>query len=246
MAPPAFELPLAAIAARITPRTRAVIVNTPHNPSGRVLTPEELRALASLLEGAPQPVYLISDESYSRILFDGREHHSPLEFYDRSFLIYTYGKTLLAPGQRIGYIAMSPAMPDREALRDALLVAQTALGWTFPNALMQYAMGDLEHASIDVAAMQRRRDRIVESLGGMGYDVVSPEGTFYVMVRSPIADDLEFMNRLADERVFVLPGRMFELPGWFRISLTANDAMVDRALGGFERALAAVRVSNIT
>jgi len=246
MAPPAFELPLAAIDARITPRTRAVIVNTPHNPSGRVLTPEELRALASLLEGAPQPVYLISDESYSRILFDGREHHSPLKFYDRSFLIYTYGKTLLAPGQRIGYIAMSPAMPDRAALRDALLVAQTALGWTFPNALMQYAMGDLEHASIDVAAMQRRRDRIVESLSGIGYHVVSPEGTFYVMVRSPVADDLEFMNRLADEGVFVLPGRMFELPRWFRISLTANDAMVERALGGFERALRAVPVSNIT
>jgi aspartate aminotransferase len=111
---------------------------------------------------------------------------------------------------------------------------------------MQYAMGDLEHASIDVAAMQRRRDRVVESLGGMGYDAVSPEGTFYVMVRSPIADDLDFMNRLADEGVFVLPGRMFELPGWFRISLTANDAMVERALGGFERALGAVRVSNIT
>jgi aspartate aminotransferase len=94
--------------------------------------------------------------------------------------------------------------------------------------------------------MQRRRDRIVESLSGIGYHVVSPEGTFYVMVRSPVADDLEFMNRLADEGVFVLPGRMFELPRWFRISLTANDAMVERALGGFERALRAVPVSNIT
>jgi aspartate aminotransferase len=242
--PPEFELPLDAIAAAITERTRVIIVNTPHNPTGRVLTTEELQRLAALLESAPRPVYLVSDESYSRILFDGRAHHSPLRFYDRSFLIYTYGKTLLAPGQRIGYIAMPPAMPERESLRQALLVAQCALGWTFPNAIMQYAMGDLEQASIDVAAMQRRRDRIVPALGEMGYEVVTPEGTFYVMVRSPLADDLAFTRRLAEESVFVLPGGMFELPGWFRISLTANDAMVERSLVGFARALEDSRVSN--
>jgi len=128
-------------------------------------------------------------------------------------------------------------MPDREELRTALLVAQTALGWAFPNALMQHAVGDLEKASVDVGALQRRRDKIVGSLGEMGYEVVKPEGTFYVMVRSPISDDVEFVHRLADEDVFVLPGRMFELPGWFRISLTANDSMVERSLAGFERAL---------
>jgi aspartate aminotransferase len=94
--------------------------------------------------------------------------------------------------------------------------------------------------------MQRRRDRIVAALTAMGYDVVTPEGTFYVMVRSPLADELVFMRRLAEENVFVLPGGMFELPGWFRISLTANDEMVERSLGGFGRALASARVSNIT
>ncbi len=132
---------------------------------------------------------------------------------------------------------MPPWMPDREELRTALLVAQTSLGYTFPNALMQYAMEDLEKAIIDVTAMQRRRDRVVSALTGMGYEAVTPEGTFYVMVRSPIADEVEFMRRLAGEDVFVLPGRMFELPGWFRISLTASDDMVDRAMPGFEKAL---------
>jgi aspartate aminotransferase len=190
-----------------------------------------------VLEAAHQPIYLISDESYSRILFDGREHVSPLRFYHRAFLIYTYGKTLLAPGQRIGYIAMPPQMPDREELRDALFVSACALGWTFPNAVMQYAMGDLEQAIIDVPAMQRRRDRIIEALTEMGYEAVRPEGTFYVMVRSPISDDLAYTRMLADENVFVLPGRMFEIPGWFRISLTANDDMVERALPGFARVL---------
>lgn len=243
--PPEFALPVDEIAAHLTPQTRAIIVNTPHNPSGRVLTPDELRRLSAALMAAPRPIYLISDESYCRILFDGREHHSPVRFYDRSFLVYTYGKTLLAPGQRIGYVAMAPAMPDREELRDALLVAQTSLGWTFPNAVMQYAMGDLELASIDVPAMQRRRDTIVTALRDMGYEAVKPEGTFYVMVRSPLEDDLAFVNRLAEEGVFVLPGRMFEIPGWFRVSLTANDSMVERSLAGFESAIRGARVGNV-
>jgi aspartate aminotransferase len=242
--PPRFELPVDAIESHLTPRTRAIIVNTPHNPSGRVLTAGELERLAGVLERAPRPVYLVSDESYSRILFDGREHLSPVRFHDRSFLIYTYGKTLLAPGQRVGYVAMPPTMPDREDLRSALLVSQAALGWTFPNALMQYAMGDLEQASVDVVAMQRRRDRIVDALTEMGYEAVRPEGTFYVMVRSPLEDDVTFMHRLAGEGVFVLPGRMFEIPGWFRISLTANDVMVARSLAGFERAIASIGAGN--
>ncbi len=234
---PQFELPVEAIEWHLTPQTKAIIVNSPHNPSGRVFTPDELERLADVIEAAHHQIYLISDESYSRVLFDGRGFTSPVRYYDRSFLIYTYGKTLVAPGQRLGYVAMPPTMPDREELRTALLVAQSSLGYLFPNALMQYAMEDLEKASIDVAAMQRRRDIIVSSLTEMGYEVVNPEGTFYVMVRSPMSDDLEFTRHLADEDVFVLPGRMFELPGWFRISLTGSDAMVERALPGFERAL---------
>ncbi len=239
--PPKFELPVDAIGRAITDRTRAIIVNTPHNPSGRVMSPDELERLAAVLNRAPQPIYLISDESYNRILYDGREHHSPLRFYDRSFLIYTYGKTLLAPGQRVGYIAMAPAMPDREELRTALFTAQAVTGYAFPNAVMQYALGDLEKASVDVAALQRRRDRIVSALTEMGYeDVVTPEGTFYVVVRSPIPDDTEFTKRLREYEVFVLPGQLFELPGWFRISLTANDGMIERSLVGFESAMADV------
>lgn len=239
--PPQFELPVEAIEWHITPQTRAIIVNSPHNPSGRVFTPDELERLTHVVEAAHQPIYLISDESYSRILYDGRKFHSPLRHYDRAFLVYTYGKTLLAPGQRLGYVAMPPAMPDREELREALRVAQFALGWAFPNAVMQYAMGDLEQASVDVGALQRRRDRMVGALTDMGYEAVMPEATFYVMVRSPIADDLAFTNRLAEEDVFVLPGRIFEMPGWFRLSLTASDEMVERSLAGFQRALEPVR-----
>jgi aspartate aminotransferase len=234
---PGFELPIAAIERAITPRTRAIIVNSPHNPSGRILQPDELTALGRVLENAPQPIYLLSDEAYCRILFDGRPFHTPLTYYARSFLLYTYGKTLLTPGQRMGYIAMPPAMPDREHFRQALFTAQAAAGWAFPNALMQHAIGDLEPAGIDVGALQRRRDRVVGALNEIGYETVTPMGTFYVLVRSPLADDVAFAEQLALENVFVMPGNIFELPGWFRISLTANDDMVDRALPVFEKAL---------
>jgi len=241
MQPPTFELPVSEIAAAITSRTRAIIINSPHNPSGRILQPSELEGLAEVLEAGSRKhgrgIYLLSDEAYSRILFDNAQFHTPLRHYPRSLLLYTYGKTLLTPGQRIGYIAMSPSMPDRKALRGAIFTAQLVTGYAFPNAVLQYAIGDLEKLSIDVATLERRRDRIISALGEMGYETVKPAGTFYALVRSPIADDVAFVERLAGEKIFVLPGKVFELPEWFRISLTANDQMVERSLQGFERAL---------
>jgi aspartate aminotransferase len=240
--PETFDLDLEAIAAAITPRTRAILVNSPHNPTGRIYPAGLLRALAELLAKASQrngrAIYLLSDEAYYRIIFDGRAYYSPTEHYANTFLIYTYGKTLLTPGARMGYIALPPAMPDREQMRSAILAAQVLTGYGFPNAVLQYAAPELENISIDVAALQRRRDRLVDALRGMGYTPTVPEGTFYVLVRSPIEDDMAFVERLADEKVLCLPGAIFEAPGYFRISLTANDGMVERALPGFARALA--------
>jgi aspartate aminotransferase len=240
-----FDLDLDAIAAAITPRTRAIIVNSPHNPTGKIYPPETLRGLADLLTAAGerhgQPIALLSDEAYSRILFDGRDFPSPARFYPHTFVLYTYGKTLLIPGQRIGYIALSPAMPGREAFRSALLTAQIAGGWAFPNALLQHAIGDLEPLSIDIAHLQRKRDRLAGALRELGYETNLPEATFYLLVRSPWPDDLAFAERLAAERVYVLPGSAAGLPGYFRLSLTASDAMIDRALPGFAAAIRAAR-----
>ena len=117
-----------------------------------------------------------------------------------------------------------------------MLLAQLASGYAFPNALLQHAIEDLEKLSIDVAALQRRRDRLVPALRELGYETTMPEGTFYVMARSPIDDDVAFAELLAEEGVLVLPGTVVEVPGWFRISLTATDEMVERGLGGFARA----------
>ena len=121
-----------------------------------------------------------------------------------------------------------------------LMVAQLATGFSFPNALLQHAIEDLEPLSIDVPALERRRDRLVPALRSMGYETTMPEGTFYVMARSPIDDDVAFGNLLAAEGVLVLPGEVVEAPGWFRISLTSIDEMVERSLAGFERARARV------
>ncbi len=238
---PTFDLEPDAVAAAITPRTRAIIVNSPNNPSGRVYREPELAALGEVLRTASaqhgHPIVLLSDESYNRIVFDGIDFHSPAVDYDASITIYTYGKTLLAPGQRIGYAALHPDFPDREATSYRIFVQQLAAGWGFPNALLQHAISDLESLSVDIPALQARRDRMVPALTEMGYEVTRPEGTFYLMARSPDPDDMAFTERLATLGALVLPGTIVESPGWFRISLTASDAMVERGLEAFAAAV---------
>jgi aspartate aminotransferase len=236
-----FDLDIAAIQAAITPRTRAIIINSPHNPTGRIYPAETLTALARVLSEASQsqgqPIYLLSDEAYSRIIFDGRSYPSPATFYPNSFLIYTYGKTLLTPGERLGYIALSPQMANREAIRIALFTTQFAMGFAFPNALLQHALGDLEKLSIDIPHLQVKRDWMVGALREMGYSVHTPEGTFYLFVKSPLPDDEAFAELLSQYKVLVLPGIIAEAPGYFRISLTANDEMIQRSLPGFAAAI---------
>jgi aspartate aminotransferase len=236
-----FDLDLEAIAGAITERTRAIIINSPNNPTGKIYPPSTLSGLADLLTAASEkngrPIYLLSDEAYSRIVFDARDYPSPVTFYPNSFLLYTYAKTLLTPGQRIGYIALPPTMPDREALRQAIFGAQVVTGWSFPNALLQHALPDLERLSIDIPHLQHKRDRLVGALREIGYSLHMPEGTFYLMVRAPWQDDSAFLELLASHNILCLPGAVVEVPGYFRISLTANDSMIERSLPGFAAAM---------
>ena len=240
--PPAFDLDVERIAAAITPRTRAVLVNSPHNPSGRVFSRESFAELAAALsdasERAGHPIWLISDEPYRRIVFDGREAASPAEAYAHTVVTYSYGKQTLAPGQRIGYIAVPPTCPERVPLRDEIFLQQMATGYAWPNALLQHALADIEDVTVDIGALERRRDRLVPALRELGFEASMPEGTFYTMARSPIDDDTAFTETLARHRVLVLPGSIVEVPGWFRVSLTASDAMVEAAIPRFEAARA--------
>ncbi|HEY7477031.1 MAG TPA: aminotransferase class I/II-fold pyridoxal phosphate-dependent enzyme [Actinomycetota bacterium] len=240
-----FDLDLDAIAAALTPKTRAIIVNSPNNPSGRIYPPSTVEGLARILTDASgrngRPIWMLSDEAYNRIVFDDRAFQTPTAAYPHSFLVYTYAKTQLAPGSRLGYVAVPPTMPEREELRSPLLVAQITTGWGFPISVLQFAIPDLEKIAYDLSALQRRRDVLVTSLREQGYDLLDPEGTFYILVRSPLEDDVAFCKLLNAQDVYVLPGAMFESPGWFRISITASDDMVERGIPGFARAIEEAR-----
>ena len=238
--PPAFDLDVDAVAAAITPRTRAVIVNSPHNPSGRVFSSETFEQLASALRTASDrnghPIWIISDEPYNRIVFDGRAAASPASAYPHTVITYSYGKQTLAPGMRIGFVAVPPTCPERVAMREAIFLEQMGTGYSWPNALLQHALADIERVTVNLDALAARRDRVVSALRDMGFEASMPEGTFYTMARSPIEDDVAFSDVLARHRVLVLPGTVVEVPGWFRVSLTASDEMVDAGLRRFEAA----------
>jgi aspartate aminotransferase len=239
--PPGFDLDPEAIDAALSEQTRAVLINSPQNPTGRVYGAAELERLAEILSARTErngtPVYLVSDEAYRQILYDERSFTSPTESYPNSFMVYTYGKTLLAPGERIGYIALPPGLPGKDELRDAIMLSQMSGGWLYPDAVLQQALPETDRLSIDIKHLESKRDRMVEALRGMGYELHVPEGTFYLLPRSPVEDDFRFTDMLAERSVFVLPGSLVDLPGYFRISITASDDMIERSLPGFEAAM---------
>lgn len=237
-----FDLDVAAIEAAITPRTRIVVVNTPHNPTGVIYGRAKLTELADMLTRKSaefaRPIFILSDEPYRRIRFDNATFTSPAAVYPYTLIDYSYGKVLLAPGLRIGYLASSPKMPeaDRKALRAAALTSQIGGGWNFPDAPLQYAVGDLETIGIDIGALQHKRDRLHAALTQWGYAMTHPQGTFYLWGRAPGGDSLTFTRRLAQQGVFVMPGTLFDRPAYFRISLTASAEMIEASLPAFEAA----------
>jgi aspartate aminotransferase len=239
--PPGFDLDVEAVIAALGPRTRAILINTPHNPSGRIYSAAALQCLADgLAEAADrygQPIWLISDEAYSRILFDNRRFISPGTFHPYSMLAHTYSKTTLTPGLRLGYLALAPGLPRAEAMRTALLHVLISSGLAMPDAVMQYALPDIDGLCIDVAAIQRRRDHMIAELQKQGYQLHVPEATFYLLPQAPGGDDQAFCALLAQQGVAVLPGHVIELPGYFRISLTATDDMVEESLPIFADAI---------
>jgi aspartate aminotransferase len=245
--PPAFDLDIEAIVAALGPRTRAVLINTPHNPTGRIYPAAALRRLADGLAKTAarygRPIWVISDEAYSRILFDNHSFVSPSVFHPYSMIARTYSKSALTPGQRLGYLALAPGLPQAEAMRTALFHVLLSSGLAMPDAVMQYALPDIDGLLIDIATIQRRRDRMVAGLREQGYQVHSPEATFYLLPRTPIANDRAFCALLTEQGVAVLPGHVIELPGYFRLSLTATDKIVEQSLPIFARVIEQARSS---
>ena len=231
-----FRLDLDAIAAAITPRTRGLIINSPNNPSGVVYTAGEIRELAELLRRKQselnREIYIISDEPYRRLIYDGLTYPQIFPHYDRTIVVNSHAKDLGLPGERIGYIAVHPDYPGKGELVDGLIFCTRTLGFVNAPALMQHLIRALQDASVDVAEYQRKRDFLYAGLTELGYAVVKPQGAFYLFPQSPLADDAAFVDALQEWQVLAVPGRGFGVPGHFRLSYCVEDWVLTGALEG--------------
>jgi aspartate aminotransferase len=226
-----LRLDLAAIEAALSPRTRALVLSQPANPTGLLYGADELAELARLLERSPARPLLISDECHRDLVFEPHAFVSPAVVYDATCVVYSFGKRLFLQGQRLGYAAVSPRHPERRALARRLEQLTRVMGFCTPTALMQLAVGDLLRVPAALGDIARRRAHTLAGLAEAGYDVVPSQATFFVYPRAPGGDDFAFAERLGEKGVFVLPSAVFHHQGHFRITFTASDAMLERALG---------------
>ena len=238
-----FQLNLSAIDQAITPRTRAIIVNSPNNPSGVVYSANEITGLADLLNRKQvehgTEIFLISDEPYKRIIFDSMDFPQLLPSYDNSIIVTSHAKDLALPGERIGFIAVNPNYPEKEELAAGFSFCNRTLGFVNAPALMQHVVRNLQGVSVDPDYYQRKRDFMHTSLLEMGYDTVKPGGAFYLYPKSPIEDDVAFTKELLQSNVLVVPGRGFGTPGYFRISYCVEDWVLEGAVEGLAKAVSA-------
>ena len=232
-----FQPDLGRIAAAITPRTKAIILNSPNNPTGAVYSTEFLQGLEALISGLDHPVTVIADEPYKSLIFDGLKLPVIPSIVRRTVLTYSWSKALAIPGERIGYLALSPCLPEFQALRDACTFANRILGFINAPAVWQWVMAEVADLEIDPLPYQEKRDLLWNGLTRIGYEVTKPQGTFYMFPKAPIPDDLAFVRSLMDDGILAVPGSGFGRAGYFRLSLTIPRHTIERALPGFERAL---------
>jgi aspartate aminotransferase len=234
-----FHLDLAAIEAAINEKTRVMLINSPNNPTGAVYSAGELAQLAEVLNRASSKfgrrIYLVSDEPYCKITY-GVEVPSVFQAYPHSIIINSYSKVLSLAGERIGYLAVHPDAEDAPLVVNAASVANSMYTVNAPS-LIQKAIGKCQGITVDVDIYRRRRDLLCAGLSEAGYEFNIPEGAFYLFPKSPIPDDMEFVNRLKDELILAVPGTGFGAPGYFRLSYAVPDATISDSFTGFKRAL---------
>ncbi len=226
--------------ATIGPRTRALLINSPNNPSGVVYGEDLLKQMGELLRQKETrygtQIFIVSDEPYRNIVFDGLPFPSPLNFHRHSIIATSYSKELSIAGERIGYIALHPDSEDHDEMIQALTFCNRTLGFINAPALMQNLVRNLQEVSVPVAEYQRLRDFIYGHLVDVGYSVVKPQGAFYIFPKSPLADDIAFVHELQDEhQVLTVPGVAFGAPGYFRIAYCVEDRVLERSLPGLEK-----------
>jgi len=238
---PDFLLDFDAISEAVTENTRAFLINSPNNPTGRVYGEGDLKELAGILSHYSgkfgEPIYLISDEPYRKIIYDGSSVPNIFDVYDETFVVTSFSKDLSLPGERIGYVAANPEMSDKDIIIKGLILCNRILGYINAPALMQRAIAYLLEESVDVSLYQKKRDILCNGLSSVGYDFIKPEGAFYLFPKTPIEDDVSFVRALQEENILPVPGTGFDGPGHFRLAYCVPDEVIERALPGFERVM---------
>ena len=236
-----FNLDLAAIEAALSARTKIVLINSPNNPSGVLYDADTIAALGDLLRRKQAafgtPIYLVSDEPYKKLLYDGLAYPEVHAYFANSIAVTSHAKDLALPGERLGHVAVNPACADLDELLEAIGFANRTLGFVNAPALMQHVVRELQGVTIDMAQYERKRALMCDELAAMGYEFVRPQGAFYLFPRSPIEDDTAFVNLLLQKRILAVPGRGFGTPGYFRLAYCVEDRTIENALPGFREAL---------
>ena len=234
-----FNLDLQALEQALSPRTKVVLINSPNNPSGVVYAAATMQALGELLARQQAvwgtQIYLVSDEPYKKLLFDGLTYPEIYAYYPNSIAVTSHAKDLALPGERIGYIVTHPACADWRELQDGFSFTNRTLGFVNAPALMQHVIARLQGVTIDVRQYERKRNLLCDNLQAMGYDLVRPQGAFYVFPRTPVSDDVAFVQALQQRRILTVPGSGFGRPGHFRIAYCVEDRTIERALDGFRK-----------
>ncbi len=230
-----FGINVERIAAVITPRTKAIIINSPNNPTGVIYSEASLCRLGDLLESLEQPVTVISDEPYKALTFDGVKAPELPKCIRRTVIATSWSKALAIPGERIGYLAISPKIPEARQIFDACTFTNRTLGFVNAPALWQNVIAEVAELTIDITPYQEKRDIFYDGLTTIGYDVVKPHGAFYLFPKTPIADDIEFAGLLKEEGILTVPGTGFGRKGHVRVTLTVPRDTIERSLPGFER-----------
>ena len=233
-----FQPDIARIDAAITTRTKAILVNSPNNPTGAVYGAETLRALNRIVR---EPVLVISDEPYRPLTFDGVEPPETLCLIERAVLAWSWSKAMAVAGERIGYLAIPPRLAEAAPLRNACTFANRILGYINAPAIWQWVVAEVPDATVDTGQYQEKRDLLCDALTAMGYDAPRPQGSFYVFPKTPIPDDVAFTRLLRDEGILAVPGEGFGRGGHMRLSLTVPRSDIERSLPGFERTIRRVK-----
>jgi aspartate aminotransferase len=238
---PDFSLDFVAIEKAINEKTKAILLNSPNNPTGVVYPRQDLDTLGQLLNTYSrklgQPIYLVSDEPYRKIVYDGVKVPSVLNAYQESFVVTSFSKDLSLPGERIGYAAVNPDISDKKSVMSGMILCNRVLGYVNAPSLMQRAVALLLEESVDISLYQKKRDMLCNGLADCGYEFQKPQGAFYLFPRTPIEDDVAFVAALQEENILTVPGSGFYGPGHVRIAYCVDDRTIEKAMPGFAKVM---------